>query len=131
MKVPPKPFLTNLFLAAVASVAPARLVQGALHRDAEGISLSGGGARSTLPWSSVNRIFLVGGGKAGRPMARATASALEGKVAAGVIAVPKGEGGAWTLCGSSKRDTLSPTREAGRPRRRCSNWFPGREQKTW
>jgi len=93
MKVPVKPLLTNLFLAAVASVDPARLVHGALHRDAEGISLSGGGARSTLPWSSVDRIFLVGGGKAGRPMTRATASALEGKVAAGVIAVPKGEGG--------------------------------------
>jgi glycerate 2-kinase len=93
MKVPAKPLLTNLFLAAVASVDPARLVHGALNRDAEGISLSGGGARLTLPWSSVDRIFLVGGGKAGRPMARATASALEGKVAAGVIAVPKGEGG--------------------------------------
>ncbi len=93
MKVPVKPLLTNLFLAAVASVDPARLVHGALHRDEEGISLSGGGARSTLPWSSVERIFLVGGGKAGRPMTLATASALEGKVAAGVIAVPKGEGG--------------------------------------
>ena len=93
MKVPAKPLLTNLFLAAVASVDPARLVRGALHRDADGISLSVGGARSTLPWSSVDRIILVGGGKAGRPMARAAASALEGKVAAGAIAVPKGEGG--------------------------------------
>jgi len=93
MKVPAKPLLTNLFLAAVASVDPARLVRGALHRDADGISLSGGGDRSTLPWSSVDRIILVGGGKAGRPMARAAASALEGKVAAGAIAVPKGEGG--------------------------------------
>jgi len=88
-----KAFLTNLFLAAVASVDPARLVHGALHRNAEGISLSGGGARSTLPWTSVERIFLVGGGKAGRPMAQAAASALKGKVAAGAVAVPKGEGG--------------------------------------
>ena len=93
MKGPPRSLLTNLFLAAVASVDPARLVRGALHRDGEKISLSGGGASSNLPWSSVERIFLVGGGKAGRPMAQAAASALEGKVAAGVIAVPTGEGG--------------------------------------
>jgi hydroxypyruvate reductase len=93
MKGPPRSLLTNLFLAAVASVNPARLVRGALHRDGEKISLSGGGTSSILPWSSVERIFLVGGGKAGRPMAQAAASALEGKVAAGVIAVPTGEGG--------------------------------------
>jgi glycerate 2-kinase len=93
MKGPPRSLLTNLFLAAVASVDPAHLVRGALHRDAKKISLSGGGASSILPLSSVERIFLVGGGKAGRPMAQAAASALEGKVAAGVIAVPKGEGG--------------------------------------
>ncbi len=93
MKGPAKPLLMNLFLAAVASVDPARLVEAALTCDSNGISLSGGGARSILPWSSVERIFLVGGGKAGRPMAQAAISALEGKVAAGAIAVPKGEGG--------------------------------------
>jgi hydroxypyruvate reductase len=93
MKDSVKSLLTNLFLAAVASVDPARLVHGALHRNPEGISLSGDGARSTLPWTSVGRVLLVGGGKAGRPMAHAAISALEGKVAAGVIAVPKGEGG--------------------------------------
>jgi hydroxypyruvate reductase len=93
MKVPARSLITNLFLAAVASVDPARLVRLALRRDSEGIALSGGGASSILPWSSVGRIYLVGGGKAGRPMAQAAASALEGKVAAGAIAVPKGEGG--------------------------------------
>lgn len=93
MKVPARSLLTNLFLGAVASVDPARLVRGTLTRDPEGIALSGGGANSILPWSSVERIFLVGGGKAGRPMAQAAASVLEGKVAAGAIAVPKGEGG--------------------------------------
>jgi hydroxypyruvate reductase len=94
MKDSAKSLLTNLFLAAIASVDPARLVRGALRRDAEGISLSGGGASSILPWPSVERVFLVGGGKAGRPMAQAAVTALEGKVAAGAIAVPKGEGGA-------------------------------------
>jgi glycerate 2-kinase len=93
MMVPARSLLTNLFLAAVASVDPARLVRVALRRDLEGIALSGGGASSILPWSSVERIFLVGGGKAGRPMAQAAAAALAGKVAAGAIAVPKGEGG--------------------------------------
>ncbi len=93
MKVPARTFLTNLFLGAVASVDPAGLVRGTLNRDPEGIALSGGGVRSILRWSSIERIFLVGGGKAGRPMAQAAAAALEGKVAAGAIAVPKGEGG--------------------------------------
>ncbi|HBX43501.1 MAG TPA: glycerate kinase, partial [Deltaproteobacteria bacterium] len=93
MKGTAKSLLTNLFLTAVASVEPARLVRGALHRDEEGISLSGGGASSILSWSSVERIFLVGGGKAGRPMVQAAVSVLEGKVSAGAIAVPKGEGG--------------------------------------
>jgi hydroxypyruvate reductase len=96
MQVPARSLLTNLFLKAVASVDPARLVRGALQRAPEGIALSvpGGGVRSVLPWSSVGRIFLVGGGKAGRPMALAAAAALEGKVAGGAIAVPRGEGGA-------------------------------------
>lgn len=93
MKEPARSLLTNLFLGAVASVDPARLVRGTLKRDSEGIALSGGGASSILQWSSVERIFLVGGGKAGRPMAQTAASALAGKVAAGAIAVPKGEGG--------------------------------------
>jgi hydroxypyruvate reductase len=93
MKAPAKPLLTNLFLAAVASVDPARLVRVALRRDAEGISLSGGGASSSVRWSSEGRVLLVGGGKAGRSMAQAAASALAGNLAAGVIAVPKGEGG--------------------------------------
>jgi hydroxypyruvate reductase len=93
MMVPARSLLTNLFLAAVASVDPARLVRLALRRDSEGITLSGGGASSFFPWSFGGRVLLVGGGKAGRPMAQAAASALEGKVAAGAIAVPKGEGG--------------------------------------
>ncbi|MGA6993843.1 MAG: glycerate kinase [Candidatus Deferrimicrobiaceae bacterium] len=94
MKVWARSLLTNLFLDAVASVDPARLVRVALRRDSEGIALSGGGASSIPSWSSVERIFLVGGGKAGRPMAQAAASVLAGKVVAGAIAVPKGEGGA-------------------------------------
>jgi glycerate 2-kinase len=93
MKESVKPLLTNLFLAAVASVDPARLVRITLRRDAGGIALSGGGASSYVRWSSVGRVLLVGGGKAGRPMAQAAASALAGEVAAGAIAVPKGEGG--------------------------------------
>ena len=93
MLVPARSFLTNLFLAGVASVDPTRLVLMALRRDSEGIALSAGDSDSFVRWSSGGRVFLVGGGKAGRPMAQAAASALEGKVAAGAIAVPKGEGG--------------------------------------
>jgi len=106
MKSSRKTFLENLFLAAVAAVEPARLVRGAFRRDPEGIALSGAGEASFLRWSSIRRIFLVGGGKAGRPMGEAAVPVFEGKVAAGVISVPRGEGG-----------SLGPVRliEAGHP----------------
>lgn len=81
---PSRSLLVEVFLAAVASVEPGRLVAGAFRREAETLAPSGG----------VGRIVLVGGGKAGRPMAQAALDALSGHVAAGAIAVPRGQGGA-------------------------------------
>lgn len=86
--------LEGLFRAAVAAVEPGRLVRESLRADERGIALSGGGRRAFAPWPEVADIFLVGGGKAGRAMGEAAAAVLGGRVSAGVIAVPRGHGGA-------------------------------------
>ncbi len=86
--------LERLFRAAVAAADPADLVRGSLRADPRGIALSGGGVFAFAPWPDVRRIFLVGGGKAGRGMGEAAAAVLGDKVRAGTIAVPRGSGGA-------------------------------------
>ncbi len=80
---PSKSLLTSVFLAAVASVEPGRLVADAFRRESETFS----------PAGAAGRLLLVGGGKAGRPMAQAALEALGGGVAAGAVAVPRGQGG--------------------------------------
>jgi len=75
----------------VAAADPARLVASALRLDGNSLTLSVAGARGTASPVTVRRVFLVGGGKAGRAMGEA---ALGGHVASGVIAVPRGTGGA-------------------------------------
>jgi hydroxypyruvate reductase len=83
---PEKDRLLRYFRAAVAAADPGRLVASALRPDGNSVVLSAPGARTAPPPGSARRIFLVGGGKAGR--------AMGGRVAAGVIAVPRGAGGA-------------------------------------
>ena len=94
MSVIGKTEMEGLFRAAVASVDPARLVRESLRPDPRGIALSGGGVSAFAPWSDVGNIFLVGGGKAGRAMGEAAAAVLGDRVSAGVVAVPRGRGGA-------------------------------------
>lgn len=91
MKTPAKPLLEKMFLAGVGAVEPAQLVRRALRRGAEGIALVAPGASGFVRWDAVRRIFLIGGGKGGRAMGEA--AVLEGKVAAGAIAVPRRAGG--------------------------------------
>lgn len=101
-----KPLLERIFLAGVSAAEPGRLVREAVRRDARGVVVSAGGASGSARWDSIGRIFLVGGGKAGRAMAKAAAGALRERVAAGAVAVPRGAGG-----------TLGPVRliESGHP----------------
>lgn len=101
-----KATLESIFREAVAAVEPAALVRAVLLPGREGLGLSVDGAVSVLPWPSIGRVLLAGGGKAGRAMGEAAFRALQGKVDAGVVAVPPGEGGA-----------LGPVRlvEAGHP----------------
>jgi glycerate 2-kinase len=92
--VPPeKERLLRYFRAALAAVDPALLVASALRPDGNSVVLSARGARTAPPSGSARRIFLVGGGKAGRAMGEAALATLGGRVASGVIAVPRGSGG--------------------------------------
>ncbi len=93
MDVLGKQELERLFRAAVAAVDPARLVRDALRADARGIRLAGGGDAGWAAWSGVRRVFVAGGGKAGRAMGEAAVAVLGGRVSAGVVAVPRGQGG--------------------------------------
>ena len=75
------------------AVEPGRLVRQALARSAGGIALSGSGASAFARWDSIRSVCLVGGGKAGRAMGEAAAGILGEKVKAGILAVPRGQGG--------------------------------------
>jgi len=92
MKSIEKRFLEEVFRAAVAGVEPASLVARALTRSSDGIAIPPGDVCSFARWSSLRKIYLVGGGKAGRAMGEAAAGILEEKVASGAIAVPSGNG---------------------------------------
>jgi len=90
---PEKERLLRCFRAAVAAADPARLMASALRLDGNSLTLSAPGVLATASLPNVERIFLVGGGKAGRAMGEAALAVLGGRVVSGVIAVPRGAGG--------------------------------------
>jgi len=90
---PEKERLLRCFRAAVAAADPARLVASALRLDGNSLTLSSPEVRRTASLGTGHRVFLAGGGKAGRAMGEAALAALGGRVASGVIAVPRGSGG--------------------------------------
>ena len=85
--------LLGAFRAAVDAVAPARLVASALRVEGDAVVLDAAGVKAAIPLSSLRKIHLVGGGKAGRAMGEAALAALGNRVAGGVIAVPRGAEG--------------------------------------
>jgi len=88
-----KEYLEGIFRAAVAAADPGRLVGGALRIDREAVTLAGGEGPSSARWEDVSRVYLVGGGKAGRAMGESAVAVLGRRVTAGTIAVPREEGG--------------------------------------
>lgn len=88
-----KPFLEGVFRAAVAAVEPGRLVRESLRVSPAGTTLAVGGISASLAREEADNVFLVGGGKAGRTMGDVAREILGERLAAGVLAVPRGEGG--------------------------------------
>jgi glycerate 2-kinase len=93
MGYPARPLLERLFRAAVEAVEPGRLVRAVLRTDGDRLLFLREQGAPPVEWSGKGRIFLVGGGKAGRAMGRAALDLLGDKVAGGILAVPMGEGG--------------------------------------
>jgi glycerate-2-kinase len=91
---PEKERLLRYFRAAVAAADPAGLVSSARRFEGNSLVLSAPGVRATASPGSARRIFLAGGGKAGRAMGEAALAALGDRVSSGAIAVPRGMGGA-------------------------------------
>src|SRR4030065_389906 len=85
-----KPCLGGLFRAAVAAAEPGRLVGKALRRSASGLTLTAGGVSSGLGLDDLRKIYLVGGGEAGRAMGEAAMRILGEQGAAGGVAGPRG-----------------------------------------
>jgi glycerate-2-kinase len=76
-----KPFLTDMFCAAVAAAEPGALVQKALRPSASGLSLTAGGVSSGLGLDDLRKIYFVGGGKGAHAMGEAVMQVLGERVA--------------------------------------------------
>ncbi|MBE0604364.1 MAG: glycerate-2-kinase family protein, partial [Deltaproteobacteria bacterium] len=93
MTPPGKERLLGIFHAGVSAVDPSRLLASSLRVDTGSIRLSTAGAGNAIPREGLNKVYVVGGGKAGRTMGNAALRALGGLVEEGVLAVPRGTGG--------------------------------------
>jgi len=86
--------LVRHFRTALEAVEPSRLVASALRAESGSIALSAPGAQASISREALGKVYLVGGGKAGRAMGDTALLTLWGLVGDGVLAVPRGAGGA-------------------------------------
>jgi glycerate 2-kinase len=84
--------LQRYFRAALEAVDPKRLTASALRADADSVHLSAPGAEASFLRKDLNKVYLVGGGKAARAMGDTALLTLWGLVGDGVLAVPRGAG---------------------------------------
>lgn len=78
--------IAQIMAAALAAVEPAAAVSRHLRRD--GDTLHAG--ERTIDLHTIERVFLVGAGKAGAPMAHAAAAILGDRLTAGLVIVKEG-----------------------------------------
>ncbi|MFV9506287.1 MAG: glycerate kinase type-2 family protein [Oscillochloridaceae bacterium umkhey_bin13] len=78
--------IATTLAAALAAVDPAAAVQRQLRRDGDQLWVGG----RSFDLQTIERIILVGAGKAGAPMARAAAEALGERLTAGLVVVKDG-----------------------------------------
>ena len=82
-----------IFKAALAAVEPSKAVTQTLSRSKDMLSIvQGKKVIKTLDLKKFNRIFIVGGGKATAPMAKAVETVLGSKITTGLISVKTGHG---------------------------------------
>lgn len=88
--------ILDIFSAALRAVDPSRAVRTALSRTGETLSVGGYDYRL----DDLDRIIVVGAGKAGAPMAAAVNEIVGGRIAAGAVTVKYGHdaaAGGWRL----------------------------------
>jgi glycerate 2-kinase len=78
--------VTRILAAALDAVDPAAAVRRFLHRDGNLLHVG----EQVYDLAKYERVFLVGVGKAGTPMARAAAEVLGDRIAGGVVVVKEG-----------------------------------------
>ena len=81
--------VARIMAAALDAVEPGAAVRRYLRRDGQRLSIG----ERVYDLAGYQRIFLVGAGKAGAPMAQAAAEALGERLAGGVIVVKEGHAG--------------------------------------
>lgn len=84
-----KQALTQIYRAALGAVDPEKAVANHLKRDQETLRVAG----HSYSLSNFRKIFLIGAGKAGVPMARAVESVLGDRLERGIVIVKYGHGG--------------------------------------
>jgi len=83
----------TIFKAALSAVEPARAVEQAVSREGDALKVrQGKKAVKTINLNKVNRVFLVGAGKATAPMAQAMEKILGDRLTQGLISVKEGHG---------------------------------------
>lgn len=82
-----------IFKSALTAVDPAKVVESALSRSGDALKIiDGKRIVKTIDLKKYERIFVVGGGKAGAPMAKAIEKKLGARLTSGIISVKKGHG---------------------------------------
>ena len=94
--IPAGAAVTRILAAALAAVEPDAAVRRCLHRAGDQLQVG----QHDYDLSQYDRVFLVGAGKAGVPMARAAAELLADRLTGGVVVVKEGYAGGLQIAGS-------------------------------
>ena len=95
--LPHGPALARVLAAALDAVEPGAAVRRFLQRDGDRLTVAG----QRYDLAQIDRVLLVGAGKAGAPMARAAAELLGDRLAGGVVVVKDGHAAAPTTSGET------------------------------
>lgn len=95
--------ITRILAAALGAVEPAAAVRRFLRRDGDVLRAG----EHVFDLAAYDRVFLVGAGKAGAPMARAAAEALGDRLAGGVVIVKEGHTEETSRQGDKEHDEIA------------------------
>ncbi len=121
--------ILRVLTAAIRAVDPQPAVHGRMKLEGDRLQIGSRGYRL----GELDRIFVVGGGKAGTPMAAAVCEILGGRIAAGVVNVKHGHtagAGGWEVRFES-RLAAPPAGDvsAPAPAQPCSGTLAGAQQR--